>query len=1003
MSLLRKHIPYPRIVVILLGVTIIPILYSFFYLWAFWDPYGNLSKIPVAVVNDDKGASINNEQRNLGGEMVRNMKKSDDLKWVFLDNDADARAGVEAGNYYSAVFIPETFSADIASASTTDKKTPVIQYLSNEKNNYTASKIISSAMTRLEEQTRMSVDQSITASLSDKLRATPASLQTLHNGLSQLSDGANALSSGIGQAQSGAAQVASGASTLGSGLQTLGNGANSLASGASQAASGAAQVASGAASLNTGLQALNTGAQSLSSGTNQAAGGAAQVANGAASLNTGLQTLNTGAQSLSSGVNDAAGGAAQVSSGAAALQQQFVSQFTPGVNQLSDGLARLLAALQITGSTSNPTLADSITQLDNGLAQLQSQFQTTGSTTSPTLADSIGQLNTGAQSYSSLAAGTLYAGTASTFAALQSASNGNTALAQQLTAGVLQSYRQQAAAALYTYATTNSTDALNNAAVFVSLYDAAAVIAGNPSISETDFVSALAKGGSYTFSASDLPADEQAAGAQIAGTVNSQIVPSLNQNNVVAAGQTLAAGTSKLAAQFRTSGNPSSPSLYDNINSLKAGMDALAAQLKSGGNTATLYDNVKNLSDGAAAIAAQTKTSGDASNPTLYDGISQLASGSSSLNGGLISAASGASQLAAGTASAASGGSSLSSGAAQLSAGMPALASGANQLAAGLSGAAAGSASLSSGAAQLSTGIPALASGANQLAAGTASAISGSGSLTTGAQQLLAGFSPLRNGVAELANGLSSATQGVSDSLADANIQIQSLNGLDRYASAPLKVQSASVYHVPNYGIGFAPYFISISLWAGALMMIAGLQLGKGKPGSPLEMRRFAMLRVAFYYVMAFLQGVVLSVVLPLTLHFQVQNMPLYMLTNILVAFTFVSVILFCVTSLGIFGSFISVVLLVLQLTSSAGTFPLETTPKFFQVISPLLPMTYSVRLLREVISGFHGNYAAYDVAYLLAVLAAMFSLIVIVTHFKTSREISRAEDTREADMELPS
>ena len=1000
---MHKQIPYPRIIAILLGVTIIPILYSFFYLWAFWDPYGNLSKVPVAVVNDDKGASINGNQRNLGSEMVRNMKKSNDLKWVFLDSDADARAGVEAGNYYTAVFIPESFSADIASASTTDKKTPVIQYLSNEKDNYTASKIISSAMTRLEEETRMSVDQSIAASLTDKLRATPASLQTLHDGLAQLSTGASALSSGIGQAQSGASQVAGGAASLGSGLQSLNTGAQSLSSGTGQAASGAAQVANGAASLNTGLQSLNTGAQSLSSGTGQAASGAAQVANGAASLNTGLQSLNTGAQSLSSGVNDAAGGAAQLSAGAAALQQQFDSQFTPGVNQLSDGLSRLLAALQITGSAASPTLADSITQLDNGLTQLQGQFQTTGSAASPTLADNIGQLNTGTQSYSSLATGTLYAGTASTFAALQSAANGNTALAQQLTAGVLQSDRQQAASALYTYATANSTDALNNAAIFVSLYDAAAVIANNPSISEPDFVSALAKGGPYTFSASDLPADEQTTGAQITGNINSQIVPSLNQNNVVAAGQALSASTSELAAQFRTSGSPSSPSLFDNINTLKAGMDTLAAQLKSGGSTATLYDNVKSLADGAAAIAAQTKTSGDASNPTLYDGINRLASGSSSLNGGLASAASGASQLAAGAANAVSGGSSLSSGAAQLSANMPALASGANQLAAGLSGAAAGSASLSSGAAQLSAGMPVLASGANQLATGAATAVSGSGSLTTGAQQLLAGFTPLRDGIAQLASGLSSAAKGVSDSLADAKIQIQPLDGLDTYVSAPLKLQSASIYQVPNYGTGFAPYFMSISLWAGALMMIAGLQIGKGKPGSALEMRRFAMLRIAFYYVMSFMQGLALSVVLPLTLHLQVQSIPLYMLASVLVSLTFVSVILLCVTVGGIIGSFVSVILMVLQLTSSAGTFPLETTPKFFQVISPMLPMTYSVRLFREVISGFHGSYASSDIAYLVTVSAVLFALIAVVTHFKTSREISRAEIAREADMSLPS
>lgn len=997
--LLKPPIKLSRIIVVVVGVCIIPILYSFFYLWAFWNPYGNISSVPVAVVNEDKGATINGAPRNLGDEMVQKTKDNKDLKWIFVSSDSVARAGVASGNYYTAIFIPQTFSSDIASASTTDKKTPVIHYLSNEKNNYTASKIINSAMTKLEEETRMSVDKSITASLSDKLRAVPASLNTLHDGLGKLADGSTTLSSGMTQAANGAEQVANGASSLHTGLQTLSSGAGSLASGANQAASGAEQLASGASSLNSGLQTLNTGAQSLSAGANTATSGAGQVASGASSLNSGLQTLNAGTQSLVSGMGSAVNGASSLSDGATALQQNFVNTFTPGANQLASGLSQLFAAVQTTGSTSNPTLTDSINQLNDGLGTLQNQFQTTGSTTNPTLADSINQLNTSTQSYTSLASATLYASTASTFHALQTATNGNTALLQQLSAGVLQSYRQQAASSLFTYATTKSTDALNQAAVAVNLYDAAVIIANDPSISQSNFTAAMVKGSNaYSFSASDLPTDKQAAGTQMAATINSQIVPSLNQQNIVAAGQKLSVGTAALAAQFKTSGDPSHPTLYDAVNSLKSGTAALAAQLKSGG---TLYNNIQLLSKGATDIAAQTKTSGDAAHPTLYDGITQLAAGSSSLNSGLGTLSSGASQIAAGTSSAASGSASLSSGASQLAANMPTLASGASQIATGTSSAASGSASLSSGASQLATGNATLASGANQLATGTNSAVSGSSTLSDGALRLSAAFSPLQDGITQLANGISSAKQGVSDSLADANIQIKPLDGLDTYASAPLKLQSSSVYSVPNYGTGFAPYFISISLWAGALMMIAGLQLGKGKPANPTQMRRFAMMRVAFYYVMAFLQGLALSIVLPLTLHIQVQSMPLYMLTNILIAITFVSIILFCVTTFGIVGSFLSVILMVLQLTSSAGTFPLETTPAFFRAISPLLPMTYSVRLLREVISGFHSNYAGYDVAYLLILLLVLFALIVIVTHIQTSRRISETQFEQTADINV--
>ncbi|MFT8887408.1 MAG: YhgE/Pip domain-containing protein [Ethanoligenens sp.] len=811
----------PKMIVILIGVSIIPVLYSFFYLWAFWDPYGHLSSVPVAVVNDDQGASINGEQRNLGNEVVQRMKTSNDLKWIFVSSDSTARAGVEAGQYYTAVFIPSTFSSDIASASTKDKKAPVIQYLSNEKDNYTASKIISSAMTRLEEETRMSVDKSITTSLTDKLRAVPANLSTLNDGLGKLSDGANTLSSGMGQAAGGAGQVASGASALHTGLQTLGSGASSLAAGASAAADGAAQVASGASALNTGLQTLDSGAGSLASGASGAASGASSLAGGASSLNAGLTQLQ--------------------------------------------------AQLRTTGSSTAPTLADQVNALNTGAKQVSSGLEQLDS-------------NQGISAYTTFANGTLYASVLSNLKTLQTVAAATNTPMNQLIQTTLQSYQ------------TQMKNDPSSAPAILTLYEATSILSTNPSLSESDFEKAM-----------------------------------------------------------NAAATPTSPNLVSTGTTVTSSVDALAA--------------------GSSKISAGTQKLFDSTQPggDLNTSVDKLAAGSKT----------------------------LTQGTSDLSSGLNTLSSGASQLAAGASNAASGGTALASGASQLSANMPALASGANQLASGTASALSGSETLASGAQQLLGGFSPLQNGAAQLANGLTSAKQGVSDNLSDANIQIQPLDGLDTYVSAPLKLQSGSIFHVPNYGTGFAPYFISISLWAGALMMIAGLQIGKGKPANPLQMRRFAMLRVAFYYVMSFLQGLVLSVLLPILLHIQVQNIPLYMLANILIAFTFVSVILLCVTSFGVVGSFISVVLLVLQLTSSAGTFPLETTPAFFQAINPLLPMTYSVRLLREVISGFQGSSAAADVAYLLPVLLVVFTLNVIVTHIQTSRNITQARLEQAADMNI--
>ena len=67
--------------------------------------------------------------------------------------------------------------------------------------------------------------------------------------------------------------------------------------------------------------------------------------------------------------------------------------------------------------------------------------------------------------------------------------------------------------------------------------------------------------------------------------------------------------------------------------------------------------------------------------------------------------------------------------------------------------------------------------------------------------------------------------------------------------------------------------------------------------------------------------------------------------------------------------------LLMLQLASSGGTYPVETTPAFFRVIHPLLPMSYAVTGLREVITGGADARLAIAVVYLVALLVGSLAL----------------------------
>ena len=68
--------------VCLLAIIIVPILYSLLYLGAFWDPYGKMQDMPVAVVNLDEGFTIDGVKYNFGEDFVSELKNNEAVKWV---------------------------------------------------------------------------------------------------------------------------------------------------------------------------------------------------------------------------------------------------------------------------------------------------------------------------------------------------------------------------------------------------------------------------------------------------------------------------------------------------------------------------------------------------------------------------------------------------------------------------------------------------------------------------------------------------------------------------------------------------------------------------------------------------------------------------------------------------------------------------------------------------------------------------------------------------------
>src|SRR5690625_1897881 len=67
----------PRVA--LITIIVLPLLYGAMYLWAFWNPFAAIDKIPVALVNEDTGATVSGQQLRAGDQITEALVQSGQL------------------------------------------------------------------------------------------------------------------------------------------------------------------------------------------------------------------------------------------------------------------------------------------------------------------------------------------------------------------------------------------------------------------------------------------------------------------------------------------------------------------------------------------------------------------------------------------------------------------------------------------------------------------------------------------------------------------------------------------------------------------------------------------------------------------------------------------------------------------------------------------------------------------------------------------------------------
>lgn len=196
------------------------------------------------------------------------------------------------------------------------------------------------------------------------------------------------------------------------------------------------------------------------------------------------------------------------------------------------------------------------------------------------------------------------------------------------------------------------------------------------------------------------------------------------------------------------------------------------------------------------------------------------------------------------------------------------------------------------------------------------------------------------------------------------------------FFSEPVEINSVAVYPVENYGSAVAPFYTTLSIWVGVIILAAIISV-KPKKGKYPEASATELFfgRGAFFLVMGQLQTLITVLGDIFLLKIQCIHPFLFWLTSALASLTFTLLIYALVYTFGDVGKAIAVVVLVLQIAGSSGTYPIELLPEFFQKVYIFFPFPYAINAMRETICGL---YETDIVIYLLKLLTFILPALVI-------------------------
>ncbi len=668
------------LLLVVVAILLIPSIYACLFLASMWDPYGKVSDLPVAVVNEDESVKYKGKTLEVGKKLTDNLKDNDSMAFNIVDSDV-AQKGLENGTYYMVITVPKDFSKNASTLMDSNPKKMVLDYKTNPGKNYIAMKMSESAIKEI----RKNISEEVTRTYAETVFD---SLSDVADGFSDAVDGTDKLVKGEEKLAKGNKKITKNLKKLASSTITFKDGSETLTEGLETYTDGVSQVDNGMNTLNNGVSKLSDSAVS-----------------GSGKLAKGSKTLQSSLKDYTAGVKTARKGSKKLTDNNSTLNNALGTVST-GVKSLKSGSTQLLAGLN-----------QMKTSLDSSLTDENVASMKTAASSLITLNENMQSLNTAVNGDGKDNTGIDMSGLTNSLTSVggnvkNTASHVTNAGAdiKQASDKVTEAYKALATLKA-TAAKTGSLSETETAYIdkaMSALYDASGRSAENAAGYMTK------AGNELTESGKELTSAGTTLTAVSSGNLGEQVT-------------TLKTSVSQLAAGSDKLLEPSSGVITSLLTGMQSVQTALEQTQEKDGKTG-LIEGMTSLDNGLTTL--NTGVSGKSG---LKKGVKTYTAGVSTLDKGLKKLSGYNNKINSGTKTLAKGNETLASG---LKSGIPELTAGVNKLLSGSSKLVENNDTLVNGAKKLSDGADKIADGSDKLADGSVTLGDGITSLKKGTKKL---------------------------------------------------------------------------------------------------------------------------------------------------------------------------------------------------------------------------------------------------------------------------